>query len=292
MVNLNVGGAVVHYNTFSKMLPVSGIRNRKVKFTVYDGPNLCQWNGGRINRDISLTLEMVEGYNKFGITVALTFSNPTIDIHDPIGNNLLSLIDETGKRFGVRNKVILVNEELRKHIIKYHDLELIYSVSGHPSDVVVTDMFIQRYKELETLYDWIVPKFEVVFEPVFYNNVDTSKYELMLNDSCMYACPHWSTHFKSIAMQNTLSKNPWEEIGHKHCYKTEECWLDDFNPHVGSEEDRKLYGEKMGMDYTPAMIGKAISLGYRSFKISGRENPIKTISSEVQGFLKEVNEFI
>ena len=42
---------------------------------------------------------------------------------------------------------------------------------------------IKYYKDLETKYDYIVPKFEVVFEPKFYENVDTSKYELLIKDT-------------------------------------------------------------------------------------------------------------
>ena len=90
-MNLNIAGAVVHHDQLILKIPMMKLRNKDVDFTVYDGPNLCKWNGGRINRDITLTPRMVELYNKLGISIALTFSNPVIDLDDKIGNGLLQI---------------------------------------------------------------------------------------------------------------------------------------------------------------------------------------------------------
>jgi hypothetical protein len=278
MINLNIGGAVAHYNTLSKELPILMLKNRGVNFTVYDGPNLCSWNGGRINRDIMLKPEMVDRYNRFGISVALTFSNPVIDLTDETGNDLLEMLNYYGYEYGVRNKVILVNENLRKYIRSVYDFELVYSVSGHDSDIVIDDNLISYYHNLELKYDYIVPKFELVFQPEFYEKIDVSKYELMINDTCVHGCEYWLEHFRLIAQQNELSENPWEEFGHSHCHKTEECWVDGFDPNIKSKEEC--------MDYTPENIKKAKSLGYHSFKISGRENPVDVIISDVNMFLE------
>ncbi len=292
MINLNIAGAVVHYDAFIKQIPIHKLTNKNIAFNVYEGPNLCQWNGGRINRNIKLTEEVIQRYNKFGITISLTFTNPTIDLSDQVGNELLQWLDESQKKYNVKNKIVLVNDELRKYLRDNYDFELIYSITGHPSNTKLTDDALARYKDLETKYDWIVPKFEVVFEPKFYENVDTSKYELLINDTCIYSCPKYYEHFKAIAEQNTISKNPWEELGHEHCFKVEECWLpkEKFNPDIGSEKNREKYGERLGMDFNRDMIKKAITLGYRSFKISGRENSTEYIMYEVQKFLNDINE--
>lgn len=286
---LNIAGAVVHYNALVGKLPLIGLRNKNVKFNVYEGPNLCQWNGGRINRDIVLTEEIVNRYNKFGISISLTFTNHTIDLTDPIGNELLEMLDRSGKQYNVVNKIVLINDELREYIRSKYNFQLIYSITGHPSDVKITDEMIARYKDLESKYDWIVPKFEVVFEPEFYTKVDTSKYELLINDTCIYGCKYYYEHFYEIAKQNTLSSDPWKELGHEHCFKVEECWLPKFNPDIGSEANRKKYGERLGMDYTPAMITKALDLGYRAFKISGRENPTSLITTEIERFIRDIH---
>lgn len=292
MINLNLAGAVVHYDAFIKHLPVFKLKNKNININVYEGPNLCQWNGGRINRNIKLTQDIIQRYNKFGITISLTFTNPTIDLSDPIGNDLLKMLDESQKKYNVRNKIILINDDLRKYLRENYDFELIYSITGHPSDTKITDELLNRYKDLESKYDWVVPKFEVVFEPAFYNVVDTSKYELLINDTCIYSCPKYYEHFRAIAEQNTISKNPWQELGHDHCFKVEECWLpiEKFNPSIGSDKNRKKYGEKLGMDYTRDMIKKAIKLGYISFKISGRENSTEQIMIEIERFGNDINE--
>lgn len=287
-MNLNIAGAVVHYDRFIKELPILKLMNKDVSFNVYDGPNLCQWNGGRINRNIIMTKEMMEKYNSYGVSISLTFTNPIIDLSDKVGNSLLNDLKESGEKYNVKNKIVLVNEDLRKYLREFYDFELIYSITGHSSNIILTKDLIQYYKQLETKYDYIVPKFELVFEPDFYNEIDTKKYELLINDTCVYGCPYYYEHFKQIAEQNTNSKNPWEELGYEHCYKTEECWLPNFNPDIGSEKDRKNHGEKLGMDYTKEMIIKSIDLGYNSFKISGRENKTNFILLEVKKFLKDV----
>lgn len=290
MIYLNAAGAVVHYDAFSKQIPILKLKNKNIAFNLYEGPNLCQWNGGRINRDIKLTYDIIEKYNKLGITLSLTFTNPKIDLSDPIGNELLEMLDKCQKQHNVKNKIVLVNEELRQYLRKNYDFELIYSITGHPSDTKITPELLARYKDLESKFDWVVPKFEVVFEPEFYNNVDTSKYELLINDTCIYSCPYYHEHFKAIAEQNTISKNPWKELGHDHCFKTEECWLPWFDPSLGHAKHKKKYGERMGMNYTRDMIKKSLKLGYKSFKISGRENTTDFIMYEIETFCNDINE--
>ena len=78
--------------------------------TVYDGINNCQWNGGRINRDISYTDKVIDFYYRNNITIALTFTNPVIDIQDVVGHELLEKFHRDG------NVVISVNDALRNYI--------------------------------------------------------------------------------------------------------------------------------------------------------------------------------
>ena len=282
-MKLNIGGAVAHYDRLIRELPVLKLRNKHIQFTVYDGPNLCSWNGGRINRHINLTHEMLERYNKFGISVALTFSNPVIDLNDPVGNRLLDLLYDTGSKFGVTNKVILINEDLRQYLKENYDFELIYSVSGHYSDITINDKLISYYHNLESKYDFIVPKFELIFDEDFYTQIDPSKYEIMTNDTCIHACPYWQEHFKAISNMNTQYKDPWLEAGYDRCFNVEECWLDDFNPDEPSDD------EEIGMDLNRDMVQKALSIGYRSFKVSGRENPHETVMHHVMKYLDYLN---
>ncbi len=289
VIHFNIAGAVVHYDMLTTKLPVLAVRNKNIAFTVYDGPNLCQWNGGRVNRDITLTEDMISRYNQFGIAVSITFTNPTIDLSDSTGNHILEMLDRSGRAHSVRNKIVLINDDLRRYIRDRYDFCLIYSITGHPSSVTITPAYLERYQALEEMYDYIVPKFEVVFEPEFYSNITPSKYELLINDTCLYGCPYYYEHFQKIALQNTMSRNPWAELGHDHCFKIEECWLPKFNPDVGSDVDRRRYGERLGMDYTDTMMQQALNIGYRAFKISGRENPTSLILTEIHKYIRHIN---
>lgn len=290
LIKLNIAGAVVHYNKMLNKIRILKITNKNISFNVYDGPNLCQWNGGRINRDIILTDHMIEMYNKSGISISLAFTNHIIDINDEIGNQLLEKLKFYGEKYNIKNKIILVNEDLRIHLRKNYNFELIYSITGHESDIKLDKNRITYYKELEEKYDWIVPKFEHVFEPLFYNNINPLKYELLINDACIYGCPYYKEHFKSISEHNNKSKTPLLEFGEEHCKKIQECWLPWFNPDIGHQKHKDKYKEKMGMNYTRDMIKLAIKLGYVSFKLSGRENDTDYVMTEIEKFCKDINE--
>jgi len=287
-MNLNIAGAVTHFDELIVNILKVRSKNKDINFTVYDGPNLCRWNGGRVNRDIVLEPRMIEMYNKLGIKVALTFTNPIIELDDKVGNELLELLNFYGKKYNIRNKIILVNDELRKYIRNRYDFTLVYSVTGHPSDVEITEGLINRYLELETKYDMIVPKFEVVFEEKWYSRVDRSKYELLTNDTCSYACPYFREHFEAIANLNRVSNKPWEEVGFKQCFDTEECFIPEFDPDKGSPEQIEEYGPKLGMDYNDEMYSRALDLGFTSFKLAGRENTSDHLLDDIRKFLRDI----
>lgn len=289
-IKINIAGAVVHFESLIKELRILQLTNKNIQFAVYEGPNKCQWNGGRINRDIELTDEIIQKYNKAGISISLAFTNPEIDLTDQVGNELLQKLNYHGNLYNVKNKIVLVNENLRKYLRENYDFELIYSITGHQSDVKITDNLINYYKELEMKYDYIVPKFELVFQEEFYNNINVEKYELLINDTCKYACPYYYEHFKEIAKQNSLSKNPWKEFGFEHCYKTEECWLPKFNPSIGSEQDKEKYKDKLGMAYNRDMIQNALKIGYSCFKLSGRENTSEHVVNDIKRYINDINE--
>ena len=267
MINVKLAGAVKHFIMFMKIYPRLEKYMDKITFDVYDGPNLCKWNGGRINRNINLTQQMVDWYNKKNIGVFLTFSNYEIDLNHQIGLNLLKMLKN--KKI---NGIVLVNENLRKFIRNnYPNYKLIYSITGHKNDITIDDNLLTYYKNLEEKYDVIVPRFEMGLNPLFYNQVNTSKYELITNDTCIHGCHVFEEHLHEMARINREYDEPWKQIDFNTCFKAEECWIKNFDPSEGSEEDRKKYGHILGMDFTKEMYSKALDLGYTRFKIMGRE---------------------
>jgi len=285
-VNIKLAGAVKHFGMF--FLKYKELEKFPFNFTVFDGPNLCKWNGGRINEDITLTKYMVDFYNKNNIGVSLTFSNDIIDTNDKTGNYLLELLDHNPL-----NGIICCNEELRSYVReKYPEYKITYSITGHSNSIEINKKLIEYYKELESLYDVIVPRFEMGFNPKFYNQINKSKYELMVNDTCVYGCSQFHDHFLKMNELNRNFKEPWKELGYEQCWKIHDCWIKNFNPDVGSEKDREKYGELLGMDFTKDMYKKAINLGYTNFKIMGRENKTEDLKSEIFSHLEKIKEVL
>ena len=271
-MNFMIAGAFSKFNVLSKYIMLHQPQKRH-QIVVYDGINNCAWNGGRINRDISFKDYEIDFYYKRGINIALTFSNPIIDISDETGNKLLQKFHKTG------NCIILINDNLRKYIRKrYPKYTLIYSITGLGDvNIPMKESDIQRYKRLEKLYDIIVPRMEHVFDENFIV-LEQDKYEIMLNDTCIVNCPFYKEHFEAIAKNNTYYQKPWEERGHDICYNIEECWIKGFNPDIDAKGQN-------GMDITIQQIDKLYDRGIRYFKITGRELNDTEFTYELEKYL-------
>ena len=294
LMRFNIAGA------FSKSveLKLYFVRNKplikKLNLTVYDGINNCSWNGGRINRDIYYDDDTVDFYYRNNINIALTFTNPVIDINDRVGNELLEKFHRAG------NVIISINDELLSYV---RDLYPLYkhtrSITGFGKiSVPMSDQDMSLYRELESRYDYIVPRCEHVFDERFVD-LTQSKYEVMLNDTCLYNCPYYGQHFEAIAEQNRLYEKPWEEAGQKKMYDVEECWLSDrstylkssgFDPDIGHEPTIDKYGDEYGMDLKDSQIKFLIERGISNFKITGREMTFNDYNNELNRYLRNYNE--
>ena len=285
MINMNLGGAFTH--PFLLFFVKNKKELRKINFTVYDGVNNCSWNGGRINRDIFISQKDIEKYNKLGISIAFTFSNPEIDLSNVKGKELLIWLDNSQKKYNIQNEIILINEELRRFLRQNYNFKLKFSITGHDlkayPDKKEQFEYKLYYKKLKEKYDIIVPKMEHVFQDWFLDQT-LDKYELMLNDTCRPDCQYYKQHFEEIARFNRIFKN--EKVAYnfnpKLAYNIEECWLPNFDP------NKELTSCKTGMDFDEEMIRKALKLGYKNFKISGRENSFEEMKEEIKKFLKGI----
>lgn len=233
--------------------------NQKIKISVYDGLK-HEWAGGRVHKyNSTFNSQKLKFYNSKGIKVYIAFSNNVCNVDDLEGNKILRILDDT------QNGVILCDPKLQEHISKnYPKISTIYSITGHSNNINEIDY------SLESKYDLIVPRFEWIFNENFLKNANTSKYEVMLNDTCKYGCPLWNDHFSAISAYNrTRIGNP-DEI--------QECWLPKFDPSIASTHEC--------MDLSAGAIQKCFHLGYRHFKFSGRENPDADFSEELNKYLE------
>ncbi|HLE09654.1 MAG: hypothetical protein A2504_06975 [Bdellovibrionales bacterium RIFOXYD12_FULL_39_22] len=251
-MNLVIAGAFSKFKELSVFFLENKIYKRN-KITVYDGINECSWNGGRINRKVYWSQSQIDFYYNRDIGIGLTFTNHEININDKVGLSLLDKFHISG------NKIILINDHLREFIRKnYPYYRLTYSVTGVGHiPIPLNDEALDIYKDLEAKYDLIVPRMEHVFD-VRFKELDQSKYEIMLNDTCIYNCPHYTEHFMAIATQNLLRRN---YKGHE---EIEECWIDGY-------DFKKSKNGKHGMDLCLEQIRVLQKQGINSFKLSGRE---------------------
>ncbi len=252
---------------FSRTLPIFKALTKykgDADIVVYDGINKCKWNGGRINRDIKYSEGLMNYYYSKGVGIALTFTNHNIDLTDDMGNRLLAKFHREG------NAIILVNSSLRKYIRKnYPKYELIYSITGMGTlNIPLQDIDIQVYHHLESVYDWIVPRFEHVFDKRA-DELDRTKWEVMVNDTCVWKCKRFDEHFKAIADENTKGNAYSEEI--------EGCWIKGFDPDIESKQDT--------MDIDTANINRLKGEGVQSFKIIGRELTDEAYTGELERYL-------
>ncbi len=235
------------------------------QLVVYDGVNKCSWNGGRINRDVYYNEALMDYYYGKGVSIALTMSNHNIDLSDEVGNHLLEKFHRKG------NALIIVNDDLRKYVReKFPDYDLIFSITGMGRlNIPLQDSDIAWYKDLESKYDWIVPRFEHIFDARA-TELDCTKWEVMLNDTCVWGCKYYDQHFKAIADENTAGRPYSKEI--------EECWLPKFDPSIDSKYDC--------MDLKPHAMQRLREMGVTSFKITGREMTNDEYYGELMRFLK------
>lgn len=252
-IHLNIAGAFSKFHILSHLQVPSN-----VEISVYDGI-LHPWSGGRIlkyNKKFSESL--IRYYNNTGKKVFIALSNHYIDIQDSDGIKILDFLNNTG------NGVILCNPELKSLIdSEYPDIQTIYSITGHPNDANL------RNTSLEDSYGLIVPRFEWIFNPEFLASANTSKYEVMLNDTCILNCKYWNDHFREISKSNAMVLEGSDEI--------QECWIPKFNPSIASKHSC--------MDLDSNAIARCLELGYRHFKFSGRENCDADFIAELNRYL-------
>jgi len=107
-MRINLGGA---FSKKQQIVPFV-IKNKHMlksfETVVFDGINNCPWNGGRINRDIQYDNKTIDFYYRHNIGIALTFTNPHIDLKNVIGNKLLEKLHHEG------NYIISINPEQRQ----------------------------------------------------------------------------------------------------------------------------------------------------------------------------------
>jgi len=256
MIHLKIAGGIKHFNIFKLLKKeFSILKKYNIQISVYDGTDLCPWNSGRPNENIYLTNEKLNFFNDNNIGVFLTFSNQYIDINNKIGNKLLKLLNNNSL-----NGVIVRNMDLYNHIKNNYNLKITNSFLSQPNDILKLEEYNLNN---EHLFDSLVPRFELLYNKSFLKKGDLSKYEIISNDQpCVYGCNIFNKHSEYIDkyVQNIECNNGCSLA----CtFKQTKEYLDYINV---SDKYKKLETQFDIETYT-----NLINLGYRRFKLVGRE---------------------
>jgi hypothetical protein len=281
MITVKIGGAVQKY----KNILMFNLKNKHLidglQMIYYDMPNSCVWNGGRINRNVELTQNIIDTFNQQKMGIDLGFTNQVIiDVGDETGNHLLELLYSNNPNN--LHGVILVSETLRRYLRKnFPNFKLTYSITGHPT----TDQlnFEGYYKELEEKYDIIVPKYshlDSIIPLMAEGKLDGSKYEILVNDNCNVTCQFYSEHFAQISFLNSTIDTPWESK-HDLSYQVE------IKPKIKSGPIKKEPNCVQG-DLKVFDLQRFYDIGVRNFKISGRDLDDVDFEHQLPKHLQEI----
>lgn len=197
MVSVYIGGAFNKYRFIVPRLVLFKTKFPMYNVTFYDSWKNSRWNGGRVNfmhNRAMATHKTISMYNNLGFGVGITFTNPVIDdLHGNDENELLTVLNKS-----TLNSVAVANDALRDYIrTHYSNIKILRSITTCDNNID-----IPLLKELESKYDLICPRYDWVFNPEFYENVDVEKYEILTNDCCMLGCPIYKQHYAEVAKIN------------------------------------------------------------------------------------------
>jgi len=271
-IRLNIAGAFIY---FDKLFPfiLKNKLHKKFNLMVYDSVDYCPWNGGRINYKNNASEEKIKKYNKYGISVGLSFSNFRIDLNNELGNQFLEYLYYYKKKFKVQNSIFLINEEFREYLRKKYDFLLKFSIVGHPdylTDYPNINKAVEFYKDKEKKYDIIVPKRFYIDKEWFLKNLNLNKYEVLFNYGCKFDCKIFYTHFEAIASQNLIP----EKYNYLVNKKIGPCWIKDQDPYE--------------IDTSEKFYKKLRKFGYTKFKIAGRDTNFSELKQDLIKF-KNIN---
>ncbi|MDO5520798.1 MAG: hypothetical protein Q4G58_09945 [bacterium] len=205
------------------------------------------WNGGRVvlggttKEEIEFT---VEEYNKRGIPIRYTFTNPLLEkkhLYDTFCNLCMKVADN-GK-----NEVIINSPVLEEYIRKeYPSYSLISSTTKCLASVK------QVEKECEKDYSLIVLDNSFNNSEKAFALSNKEHFELVVNSYCRDSCPNRAKHYKEIA----LAQLEFRSSAFPPC------------PYINQPIEQQM--QKHGFITREQIYGAYQEAGFCHFKIDGR----------------------
>ena len=237
------------------------LTKHNIDLKVYDGLANSPWNGGRTpNQDLPIK----------GINVSFAITAHSVDDFEHLeSHNLLNTYNIKG------NSIIIANLELLEKLkVLYKNYTYIYSITAF--DI---NKGFDKYKLIEPLVDYIVPRTELIDSDEFYN-LNTEQYILLFSYECAY-CPLYLDHYKEIG-KNVL--NPDKQYL-TMCWFKDKSLFDDleFNAEDYDYEYKTSnnFHHKL-LDIDPKILG--------GYKIGRNQQSFEKIEDELKEILGVINE--
>jgi len=236
------------------------------------------WNCGRLMTTPVPTQagvqSMVSTFNDVGVGVYFTFTNHLLtesDLDHPACNMLLESIDN-GRGM---NGVILSSDLLYDYIRRRHpELKLTASVVKVTEEEKRGD--VAYYRLAQERFDSVMVHPDDGFVPEVLAELDRDKVEILVNEDCAYRCAHRIRDYQMMALVMRGEVAGGEELERTTVRKSY-CRL----------PQARLVPDVRCCNFTTAEMIRVYEMGFRRFKLQGRQNMPATFLFDLLRFAVE-----
>jgi hypothetical protein len=237
------------------------------------------WNGGRFTREgfnaANLSAKL-DGLYSQGIGCFLTFTNQLLETGDLDDAQCNFLLDSIGRRPDL-NGVIVNCELLSKYIAgRYPSLRQVASVTKVVAEGGRGN--VSYYNELGKRFHRYVVHAEDCQDARLLDQLDRTKAEILVNETCLRGCPRRARHFEAIARlhkdfgdnQLVAAGGPGDTLLQRQGTVREleqflaVCQAMPYNRQIGKRQ--------RNCNLTSNELKSLYDMGFRHFKIQGRND--------------------
>lgn len=282
-VTWNIGAFMAHDPYILVLIDFLKKCNIKNPITSVFGSIPCALQGGRVapnNIPIEQCLEVIRMYNGLGVGVRLTFSKYNIEKADLMDKTSNLILDFANKNSNL-NAVIMSSDLLYDYVDgRYPNLQKISSLLKPSYETSLwKNETSDYYNDLAEKYDIVVCASHNIDNPELLKGIHhKEKIEFIANHRCRKLCQMCTAHYNAqcdlekaiLSGENTTKKEEQLSNIQKKCMelKREDVF---HSSSLFSNQD---------VDYL-------IGLGFKNFKIEGRESPITTFLRDVGYYMMD-----
>lgn len=271
-IDWNIGSLYAHDDFVWKTLKVCREIKEDSKIKYVFGSIPCILQGGRIpprTATLDDALKIIDDYNDLSVGCRLTFSSTSVteeELKDDLANSLIYHLDYNNRWYNERNGVIVSSDLLADYIKKtYPTVEVIASQVKPTVEVGLGNDTSEYYNNLFNLYDTVVVNPFKINDGKFLENLKHhDRVEFIVNHRCLPNCPMASKHY---ILQEQVGK---EALKSEDGRCTEET-LNSLTELLRECYDRRKHYPLAGTSLSYSDIEYLISLGFKHFKLEGRD---------------------